>query len=281
MRAPLLVACLFSLGIHAGVILLVPASFPRWPAADAPRDVELIEALPSPPSASKDAALPSQTAPSYDATKILPPDAAQIAGAIEKLGAGTATQLPLPPLHLPLTRDLPERALPLAPASPDPTQAAAALLEQAISAAGQARGKDAQIGWGQVRLGPKELPSRPGFSLPSPPVVAAAPPAPAPVPPAPPAPQFGIQGPVAKREPLYQPPLPSVQIQTESEIVLKFWVRPDGVVSRVLPVRKGDANLEAVAMRYLEGWRFTPLPPHEPQVEQWGTITIRFLVPKP
>jgi TonB family protein len=50
------------------------------------------------------------------------------------------------------------------------------------------------------------------------------------------------------------------------------------VVSRVLPERKGDTALEVAAIRYLEGWRFTPLPPHESQVEQWGTITIRFLI---
>jgi TonB family protein len=72
--------------------------------------------------------------------------------------------------------------------------------------------------------------------------------------------------------------LPEVQVQAESDITLKFWVRPDGVVSRVLPERKGDAALEVAAIRYLEGWRFTPLPPHESQVEQWGTITIRFLI---
>jgi hypothetical protein len=32
-------------------------------------------------------------------------------------------------------------------------------------------------------------------------------------------------------------------------------------------------------MRYIEGWRFNPLPPHEQQAEQWGTITVRFLPP--
>jgi TonB family protein len=66
-------------------------------------------------------------------------------------------------------------------------------------------------------------------------------------------------------------------VQAESEITLKFWVRPDGVVSRVLPERKGDTVLEAAAIRYLEGWRFTPLSLQEPQVEQWGLITVRFL----
>ena len=88
----------------------------------------------------------------------------------------------------------------------------------------------------------------------------------------------GIQGPVAKREPVYRPPVPKVQVDAEGEITLKFWVRPDGVVSRVLPERKGETALEVAAIRYLERWRFTPLLPYEPQLEQWGTITVRFLM---
>jgi TonB family protein len=87
-----------------------------------------------------------------------------------------------------------------------------------------------------------------------------------------------MQGPVAKREPVYRPPLPKVRVDAEGEITLKFWVRPDGVVSRVFPERKGETGLEVAAIRYLERWRFTPLLPYEPQDEQWGTITVRFLM---
>ena len=91
--------------------------------------------------------------------------------------------------------------------------------------------------------------------------------------------EFGIQGPVATREAISQPALPEVVVRTESEITLKFWVGPDGGVSRIVPVRKGDAALEAAAIRYLRGWRFTPLSPYEAQEEQWGTMTVRFLLP--
>jgi len=52
-------------------------------------------------------------------------------------------------------------------------------------------------------------------------------------------------------------------------------------VSRIVTVRKDNTALEAAAIRYLAGWRFSPLLPHEPQEEQWGTITVRFLQPTP
>ena len=93
------------------------------------------------------------------------------------------------------------------------------------------------------------------------------------------APELGIEGPAARREPLSRPPLPEVVVVRDSEITLKFWVRPDGTVSRIVTVRKDNAALEAAAIRYLSGWRFSPLRPHEAQEEQWGTITVRFLRP--
>jgi TonB family protein len=153
-----------------------------------------------------------------------------------------------------------------------------AIIEQALQSPGVPSGETKHLEWGAVRLEDKQIPSR--LELPTVDqrlIARNLPVTPSPRPALPP-PQFGIQGPVARREPLYRPALPEVQVQAESDITLKFWVRPDGVVSRVLPERKGDAALEVAAMRYLEGWRFTPLPPHESQVEQWGTITIRFLL---
>jgi TonB family protein len=139
-------------------------------------------------------------------------------------------------------------------------------------------GEEQAVRWGEVRLGEKQLPSRLGLpTLDQRLIARPLPETPSAQPALPPVPPLGIQGPAARREPLSRPTLPEVQVQAEGEITLKFWVRPDGVVSRVLPERKGDATLEVAAIRYLEGWRFTPLPPHEPQIEQWGTITIRFL----
>ncbi len=133
-----------------------------------------------------------------------------------------------------------------------------------------------------MRLGQKQAPSRwemPKIDCPllAPPPPEAAAPVTLPIPA--PEPELGIEGPVAKREPLSKPPPPEVVVRTNSEITLKFWVRPDGVVSRIETLRRGDTGLEAAAIRYLSNWRFSPLLPHEVQEEQWGTITVRFLRP--
>jgi TonB family protein len=226
----------------------------------------------------KDSASPT-TAVAYDATKIVPFAKEKLDGAIEKMGAGVAAQLPLPPLELPTAGRL-EAGPAAVPLPPAPVAAVAtALLEQSLQSPEVPSGADKHAEWGAVRLGDKQIPSR--LELPTIDqrlVARNLSVTPSPRPALPPPPQFGIQGPVARREPLYRPALPEVQVQAESDITLKFWVRPDGVVSRVLPERKGDAALEVAAIRYLEGWRFTPLPPHESQAEQWGTITIRFLL---
>ena len=95
--------------------------------------------------------------------------------------------------------------------------------------------------------------------------------------PAPPPTSMGIAGPAASRQVLYRPPLPKVTVERETAVLLKFWVRPDGTVGRVVPLRKGDPRLEAVAVSFLKGWRFDPLTEKTP--EQWGTIPIVFRRP--
>ncbi|RPJ09880.1 MAG: energy transducer TonB [Deltaproteobacteria bacterium] len=87
-----------------------------------------------------------------------------------------------------------------------------------------------------------------------------------------------IKGPVASRKILERPSLPSVKVRVEAEIELMFWVFPDGMVDRVIPSVKGDAELERIAVQYLKQWRFVPLPKDQPQVEQWGTIPIKFKI---
>jgi TonB family protein len=47
-------------------------------------------------------------------------------------------------------------------------------------------------------------------------------------------------------------------------------------VDRVVPSVKGDTELEKIAIQYLKQWRFAPLPKDKPQVEQWGTVPIKF-----
>jgi len=88
--------------------------------------------------------------------------------------------------------------------------------------------------------------------------------------------QLGIKGPLVTRKILEKPQPPQVKVRVEAEIELTFWVLPNGMVERVLPSIKGDADLERIATQYLKQWRFTPLPKDQPQVEQWGTIPIKF-----
>ena len=84
-----------------------------------------------------------------------------------------------------------------------------------------------------------------------------------------------VEGPVATRV-IFQPSPPKVQHIKNVTIQLKFWVRPDGRVGNVIPMQKGDAALERLAIEYLQKWRFSPLPSEEKQVNQWGLITFTF-----
>jgi TonB family protein len=87
---------------------------------------------------------------------------------------------------------------------------------------------------------------------------------------------MGMKGPAASRKILERPSLPRVKLKVEAEIELTFWVLPDGTVSRAVPSVKGDAELERIAVQYLKGWRFAPLPQEVPQVEQWGSLPVKF-----
>jgi TonB family protein len=293
MRLPVLVACVVSISLHLAFFFLVPA--PAWQSLEVqppPTDVEFVAVdiperptftpPPDPPAPMEPPPplnLPPE-APTYDASKIAQLDMRRIDGAIETRSEGAAQRFSMPDLQLPSQQPLetPEASLPLP--EPDANNVVAALLEPAHQVPGRLEGTEKSLGLAPIPLGDKPSPSRMG--LPEPDQTALVPPvdtAPVQQPAVPVKPRFGIAGPVAKREPLTQPDLPQVIVPAESEISLKFWVRPDGVVSRVLPVRRGDAALEAAAIRYIEAWRFTPLPPHEEPVEQWGTITVRFLLP--
>ena len=87
---------------------------------------------------------------------------------------------------------------------------------------------------------------------------------------------LGIKGPLASRKILEKPGLPQVKIKVEAEIELTFYVLSDGMVDRVVPTVRGDAELERIAIQYLKQWRFAPLPKDQPQVEEWGVIPIKF-----
>ena len=88
--------------------------------------------------------------------------------------------------------------------------------------------------------------------------------------------RLGIKGPAVTRKILEKPSPPQIKVTVESEIELTFWVLPEGTVDRVIPSVKGDADLERMVIRHLKQWRFVPLPKDQPQVEQWGTIPIKF-----
>lgn len=88
--------------------------------------------------------------------------------------------------------------------------------------------------------------------------------------------RLGIKGSLVRRKILERPNLPQVKVKVEAEIELTLWVLPTGTVDRVVPSVKGDTELERIAIQYLKQWRFAPLPRDQPQVEQSGTIPIKF-----
>lgn len=91
--------------------------------------------------------------------------------------------------------------------------------------------------------------------------------------------RINIAGPAARRRILFRPKPPKLErLESTTEIVLKFWVLPDGTVGRVIPTRKASAYLEGLASNHLKRWRFSPLPPGAEGEEQWGEIAFRFLL---
>ena len=87
---------------------------------------------------------------------------------------------------------------------------------------------------------------------------------------------LGIKGPLLTRKIVRRPHPPSVKVKTEAEVEVTVYVLPNGMVDRVIPTVKGNAELERIAVQFLRQWRFAPLPKDQPQVEQWGTIPIKF-----
>jgi TonB family protein len=87
---------------------------------------------------------------------------------------------------------------------------------------------------------------------------------------------LGIKGPLSTRRIVGRPNPPAVKVKVEAEVELTLYVLPNGMVDRIISTVKGDAELERVAIQYLRQWRFAPLPKDQPQVEQWGTIPVKF-----
>ncbi len=83
-----------------------------------------------------------------------------------------------------------------------------------------------------------------------------------------------IEGPASARTVSYRPArLPSVTLDRDVTIRLKFWVLPDGSVGDVVPLQRGDVRLEQAAIQYVKSWRFTPVSGSE---TVWGIIPVKY-----
>lgn len=90
---------------------------------------------------------------------------------------------------------------------------------------------------------------------------------------------FVIEGEAASRNVMYKviPEYPP-GLASEAVVKLSFVVLPSGVVANIVPVLKGDATLERVAIEAFRQWRFNSLPPEAERVNQQGVITFRFVL---
>ncbi len=88
---------------------------------------------------------------------------------------------------------------------------------------------------------------------------------------------FTIEGDAAQRTILHQviPEYPS-GLQKEEVLKIRFTVLPDGRVSLMIPMRKGDPTLEKITLDALRQWRFNVLPASAQQKNVTGIITFRY-----
>ncbi len=77
------------------------------------------------------------------------------------------------------------------------------------------------------------------------------------------------------RQVLLRPEPPRVEIVNPVTVEMEFWVSPAGDVTRVQPLRTGEATLDRAAARYVKGFKFNALPDAS-MGEQRGTIRVRF-----
>jgi len=61
-------------------------------------------------------------------------------------------------------------------------------------------------------------------------------------------------------------------------IRIRLFVLPDGTIGQMIPLQKGDARLESVALQALQTWRVNKLESNAPQVPQQGIVTFIFRV---
>jgi|GEM_PF-3206929 len=91
-----------------------------------------------------------------------------------------------------------------------------------------------------------------------------------------------IRGPIEKRKVLqsYVPKYPdwAKKQGIEADVSLRFFVNPQGSVlpDISLVITSGYGEIDQLCVDTLKKWVFAPLGPDEPQITQWGVITIRF-----
>lgn len=88
---------------------------------------------------------------------------------------------------------------------------------------------------------------------------------------------FTIEGDAAQRLIVKQviPDYPE-DLQREAVLKFRFTVLPDGRITSLIPMRKGDPTLEELTISALRQWRFNPLPPQMEQKNVQGIITFRY-----
>lgn len=66
----------------------------------------------------------------------------------------------------------------------------------------------------------------------------------------------------------------------EADVMLKFYVNPAGAVTQDITVVRtsGYPELDALSVEALKKWVFAPLAESEPRQDQWGVVTIRYVL---
>ena len=90
---------------------------------------------------------------------------------------------------------------------------------------------------------------------------------------------FKIEGEASKRRVLSKviPTYPK-GYHGEGIIKLRFRVLPNGLVTDIVPILKGDAVLERLTIEAFQQWRFDPIPENKPQKNVAGMITFRYIL---
>ena len=84
-----------------------------------------------------------------------------------------------------------------------------------------------------------------------------------------------IRGPAANRKINYIPPPLQSKPSVDGDVLLKFWVLPDGTVEKVIPLVTEGTRVYLAAINHIKQYRFEPLPKNSPQIETWGVIPMQ------